>query len=97
MNGDFANTYFGSFLNNINFDFSIDFLLLGAPSTLPESLAFILNIEIIMLNFFLFSARNKKQLPLARNLDSFISWHRTLFIRNKNYAEKFNRILFDPG
>ena len=56
----------------------MDFLLIGVPSILPESLAFIINIEIIMLNFFLFNVRNKKQLPLMRNFNYFISWHRKL-------------------
>ena len=97
VNENFAKKYFETFLNNTNINFSADFLLLGAPSILPESLAFIINIEIILLNFFLFNARNKKQLPLMRNFNHFIAWHRKLLTKNQNYAEIFQRQLFDPG
>ena len=93
----FANTYFETFLNNVNLEFSINFLLLGVPSILPESLAFIVNIEIMMLNFFLFNARKKKQLPLMINFNQFIAWHRKHLCKNKNYMVKFKRVVFDPG
>ena len=97
VNNNFAHTYFNTFLNRINIDFSMDFLLLGAPSILPESLAFIINIEIIMMNFFLFNSRYKNRLPLLRNIQHYTSWHRTLFCKNKNYDEKYQRFRFDPG
>ena len=97
VNMNFANTYFETFLNNVNLEFSINFLLLGVPSTLPESLAFILNIEIMLLNFFLCNSRKKKQLPLMINFNHFIAWHRKLLSKNKNYMVKFKRVVFDPG
>ena len=97
VNENFAKKYFETFLNNIDINFSMDFLLIGVPAILPESLAFIINIEIILLNFFLFNVRNKKQLPLMRNFNYFISWHRKLLLKNQNYADKYQRLIFDPG
>lgn len=93
----FAKSYFETFLTNVNIDFSIDCLLLGAQSTIPESLAFILNIEIILLNFFLLNARNKKHLPLMRNFKQFMRWYRTLLLKNKKYSDNFQKFVFDPG
>ena len=94
---NFAKSYFETFLANVNIDFSIDCLLLGAHSTVPESLAFIFNIEIIFLNFFLLNARNKKHLPLMRNFNHFMCWYRTLLLKNKKYAVIFQKFIFDPG
>ena len=93
----FANNYFNNNLRVLNFIFSQENLLIGAPSYLPDFVIFILNIEILMLNFFLYNCAKKKKTPLMCNFICFIANYRKLFLQNGTYSKKFSKIIFDPG
>ena len=91
--------HFNNFLSNKPFNFSSDWTLLGAPSTLHASLAFILNIEILLISLFLFNCRARKLLPTQINLNYFISWNRSLLKKNRKYCINLSLFSnpFDPG
>ena len=74
-------------------------MLLGAPRTLTKNYAKVLNIEIILVAFFLFQSRLKKKLPLTSNLYDFISFQRKFLIKNKQYKVGYEKSIlqFDPG
>ena len=91
------NNYFNNNLKVTNFNFSMENLLIGAPSYLPDFVIFILNIEILMFNYFLYSCARKGKTPLMVNLICFISNYRKLYLKNGSYSKKFSKIIFDPG
>ena len=95
----FATSYFNGFLEKIHFDFSIEWLLLGAPSVLNKNLAEIIIIEIMFLNFFLYRCRNKKKKPLLNDFHNFMSWNRKILLKNNAYKRNFKRLnfVFDNG
>ena len=92
-----ANFHFNDNFKVLNFNFSMENLLIGAPSHLPDFVIFILNIEILMINFFLYNCARKKKIPLMMNLTCFITNYRKLFLKNGCYSRKFSKIIFDPG
>jgi len=95
----FTNEYFGSFLSNLHIQFSADWLLIGSPSTLPKYLNFILNIEILLVCFFLFQMRLKKKKPLMINFRAYSNWNRKLLKKSNYYSNSFQKFSnpFDPG
>ena len=90
----FATEYFNQFLENVNFNFSIDWLLLGAPSTLALDLIFIINIEIMFLNYFMYNCRFKKSKPRIIDFLNFMSWNRKVIRKNHSYNVKFAKLKF---
>jgi len=95
----FTNEYFTSILSNFNIQFSTDWLLIGSPSTLPKYINFILNIEILLISFFLFSMRLKKKKPLMINFKAYSNWNRKLLKKSNYYSNSFQKFSnpFDPG
>ena len=96
---NFANEYFNDFLQNTHVNFSIDWLLVGAPTTIAADLITIINIEIMFLNFFMYNCRFKKTKPRIIDFLHFMSWNRKVLLRNASYKKKFLRlqIPFDNG
>ena len=96
---NFAKTYFSSFLQNTHATFSIDWLLVGAPTNLAADLIFLINIEIMFLNFFMYNCRFKRKKPLINDFLQYMSWNRKVLMRNNIYHKKFLRlqIPFDNG
>ena len=84
----FASDYFSEFLQNIDVNFSIDWLLLGAPSTLAMDLIFIINIEIMFLTYFMHNCRFKKTKPKINDFLNFMSWNRKVMLKNNSYNVK---------
>ena len=95
----FYTNYFNKFLEHKPFDFSPDWILTGAPSNLHQSLAYILNIELLIVSLFLFNSRTKKILPNAHNVEHFVRWNRTLLKKNAKYSINYALFSnpFDPG
>ncbi|MCP4054422.1 MAG: hypothetical protein GY739_15455, partial [Mesoflavibacter sp.] len=91
--------YFTSFLQHTEQNFDKSWLLLGVPKTLNKKFTLILNIEIILVTFFLFQSRLKKKIPLISNLYDFINFQRKFLIKNKNYKIGYEKSIlqFDPG
>ena len=95
----FAKRYFNEFLEKIHFDFSIEWLLLGAPSVINKKLTDIINIEIMFMNFFLYTCRNKQKKPLLNDFHNYMSWNRKILMKNPAYKRNFKRLnfVFDNG
>ena len=91
---NFATNYFNEFLQHVNFNFSIDWLLLGAPSTIAFDLLFIINIEIMFLNYFMYNCRFKKTKPKINDFINFMSWNRNVIRKNHGYNVKFAKLKF---
>ena len=94
---DFVSDYFNKFLENTNIQFEQKFLLLGAPNFITESLATVLNIEILIISLFLFKARLQNKIPLKKNFLVHIKSTRELLLRNSSYKRLYSRLLYDPG
>ncbi|MCP4054617.1 MAG: reverse transcriptase family protein, partial [Mesoflavibacter sp.] len=91
--------YFTNFLQHTEQNFDKSWMLLGVPKTLNKKFTLILNIEIILVTFFLFQSRLKKKIPLISNLYDFINFQRKFLIKNKNYKIGYEKSIlqFDPG
>ena len=91
--------YFTSFLQHTEINFNQSWMLLGAPKTLTKNCIKVLNIELILVAFFLFQSRLKKKLPLTSNLYDFIDFQRKFLIKNKQYKAGYEKSIlqFDPG
>ena len=97
---DITTNYFTDFLHNIQLNFDASWLLVGVPKTLTSKMITVLNIEIILVLYFIFQSRLKKKLPLNSNILEFISFQRKFLLKNKQYKqgyEKLTTIQFDPG
>ena len=90
----FATDYFNEFLQFVNVDFSPDWLLIGAPSTIAFDLIFVINIEIIFLNYFMYNCRFKKTKPKINDFLNYMSWNRKVIRKNQGYNIKFAKLKF---
>ena len=69
---ELVSDHFRIFLENTNVQFNQQFMLLGTPNNITETLASLLNIEILIISLFLFNSRLKNKIPLGISF-SFIS------------------------
>ena len=99
INTNFATNYFDDFLQNFQLNFDSSWFLTGSPILHNFKHNFIINIEILLVCYFLFNCRAKKTLPLMRNLVLYIGWNRRLLLRNSRYEIYFNIFSnpYDPG
>ena len=93
----FVSDHFRIFLENTNVQFNQQFMLLGAPNNITETLASLINIEILIISLFLFNSRLKNKIPLGINFSIHIKCTRDLLLRNAKYKQMYSRLLFDPG
>jgi len=93
----FVSDYFEKFLENTNIQFDQSFMLLGAPNYITDSIASLLNIEILIMSLFLFNSRLKNRIPLKQNFVMHIKSTRDLLLRNSKYKQLYSRLVFDPG
>ena len=91
INQNITQNYFTTFLNHSNITWDQNFFILGAPSNLSFWCSMIINIEIVLVSFFLFQCRCDKKVPLASNLDYFISSNRKIFLLSNKYNLAWNR------
>jgi hypothetical protein len=82
-----CNTYFRSFLNNTNIIWESSFLTLGAPSDLVSWCSMIINIEILLVNFFIYESRVDKKIPLIVNLNYHTSRYRNILLLSPKYRK----------
>ena len=68
---------------------NINLLLLGAPNDLDKSSKIILNIELLLFNYFLFKEKLSNKIPLLINLKSFCDWYRDLFLKSGYYKKSW--------
>ena len=96
---DFAFEYFNTFLQNVDFNFEISWLLIGAPAHFSHNHIYIINIELIHFNFFLFKCRKMRKKPTILAFNNFMSWHRKILFRHNNYKIKFksHKFPYDTG
>ena len=96
---NFATSYFNEFLEKIHFNFSIEWLLLGAPSVLNKDLISIINIELMFMNYFLYNCRNKKKRPLLNDFHNYMTWNRKILFKNPSYKKNLKKLnfVFDTG
>ena len=93
----FAHDYFAHNFRVANYFFHHNDLLIGAPTIFPDFVSFIINIELVMMGFFLSKCRVKRKLPIMYNFVHFTTNLRELFRNNSKYSRKYARIIFDPG
>ena len=96
---EFATEYFGWFLSKTNFSFENNWLLLGAPSDLSESLVKVINCEIAWFMFFVHKTKLRKKTLIKSNLREFLSFNRKLAQKFTAYTKALNHmsIPFDNG
>ena len=66
---------------------NINLLLLGAPTTLDSASKLILNIELLLFNFFIFREKPSRKIPLLNN---FFEWNRKLFLKSLFYRRSWD-------
>ena len=96
---NFARNYFDKFFEHLPINFDSNWFFLGSPLLINQKVTFIINIELILVSFFILKCRNKKILPVARNLEHFILLNRNLLKRSAKYKKFFSIFSnpYDPG
>ena len=84
-NLDFFTTYFTVFLHRCQLLFDKNMIFRGAPEYLSESQIFIINIELLLVCFFLYKQRVKNKLPIEVNFRDFMSVTRETLKGNSSY------------
>lgn len=69
---------------------NINLLLLGAPTTLDSASKLILNIELLLFNFFIFREKLSRKIPQLINLNNFFEWSRKLFLKSLFYRRSWD-------
>ena len=80
-------------------NYSADWNLLGVPCTFKKSDAFILNIELILINLFVLKFRNTNSKPIYQDYIRHYSLTHKILFKSKFYRENFLRLQvpFDNG
>ena len=87
---DLAKTYFENFfVNHPNISWSKDMMLLGANDNLSKEKAFLINLEIMTFNLYIFNLRKLKKLPAREDLEYHMKYYRELFLFSKKYKNIF--------
>ena len=89
------NTYLTNFFNRKNLIWENNFSILGAPETYSDVYLFIINIEIHLVNFFLFNCRGLKKLPTREDLEYHLKYYRDIMCFSKRYKREW--VKWDPG
>ena len=77
--------YFSNFLANSNITWDQKFFFLGAPTNATNWCSMIINVEIILVSFFLFQCRTEKKIPLINNLMYFTKSNRNILLLSCKY------------
>ena len=77
--------YFLSFLSHKNIIWENKFCIVGCPSEIKNDWATVLNIEILLVNQYVLSIKNKKKPLLLKNLSDYTYWLRSILCRNHSY------------
>ena len=94
---EFVSDHFRHFLGNTGVQFNQNFMLLGAPNDITESLATLINIEILIISLFLFNFRLENKITSRTNFLLHIKYTRDLLLRSAKYTQLNSHLLFDPG
>jgi len=81
--------YFNMFFANTNIIWESSFIFVGAPTFLNHSSSVVINVEIILVAYFLFQCRLKKKLPLLNNLNNDMKSHRDILSLSSKYNKYF--------
>ena len=84
MNGIFL-----IFSSSFKITSSSSFIFIGAPTFLNHSSSVVINVEIILVAYFLFQCRLKKKLPLSNNLNNDMKSHRDILSLSSKYNKYF--------
>ena len=82
--------YFNGFLERKIEYKNINLLLLGAPANLDSAPKLILNIELLLFNFFIFREKLSRKIPLLINLNNFFEWYRVFFLKSFYYRRSWD-------
>ena len=86
-----TNDYFSAFLRHSNITWDQNFFFLGAPSNLSYWCSMIINIEVLLVSYFLFQCKIEKRVPLKSNLEYFTKSNRNIFLLSNKYKQAWNK------
>ena len=86
-----------SFLSHRNIIWDNKFCIVGCPYEIKNDWATILNIEILVVNQYVLSIKNKKKPLLIKNLRDYTSWLRSILCRNYTYKTLWSTWCRNPN
>ena len=77
-------------------NYTSDWNLLGVPTTFNNTLSAILNIELILINMFLYKYRRHRSKPTITEYNKYYSLTRMILFRSKFYKNNYDKMMLQP-